>query len=82
MVDYLGSTIKVIASSLGLVTVVICLLAGAGLWIWPAVLVAYAIGAAGTYLVLRRSGNIAHRPFSDREAAPRRLLTPSRRLGG
>ena len=37
MVGYLGSTINVIASSLGLVTVVICVLAGAGLWIWPAV---------------------------------------------
>ena len=31
MVDYLGSTINVVASSLGLVTVVICVLAGAGL---------------------------------------------------
>jgi hypothetical protein len=82
MVDYLGSTINVIASRLGLVTVVICLLAGASLWIWPAVLVAYAIGAAGTYLVLRRSGNIAPPGPPDREAAPRRLLTPSRRLGG
>jgi hypothetical protein len=80
MVDYLGSTINVIASRLGLVTVVICLLAGASLWIWPAVLVAYAIGAAGTYLVLRRSGNIA--PPAFRTAKPRRLLTPSRRLGG
>jgi hypothetical protein len=59
MVDYLGSTINVVASSLGLVTVVIFVLAGAGLWIWPAVIVAYAIGAAGSYLVLRRSGKIA-----------------------
>ena len=79
MVGYLGSTINVIASSLGLVTVVICVLAGAGLWIWPAVLVAYAIGAAGAYLLLRRSGKIAP-PTSAREAAPRRLLTPSRPL--
>ena len=70
MVGYLGSTINVIASSLGLVTVVICVLAGAGLWIWPAVLVAYAIGAAGAYL-LRRSGKIAPppRPVKPRRAA-------------
>jgi hypothetical protein len=71
MVDYLGSTINV-ASSLGLVTVVICVIAGAGLWIWPAVLVAYAIGAAGTYLVLRRSGKIAPPP---RTAKPRRAAS-------
>jgi len=72
MVGYLGSTINVIASSLGLVTVVICVLAGAGLWIWPAVLVAYAIGAAGAYLLLRRSGKIAPPP---RPAKPRRAAS-------
>lgn len=72
MVDYLGSTINVIASSLGLVTVASCVLAGAGLWIWPAVLVAYAIGAAGTYLVLRRSGKIAPPP---RTVKPRRAAS-------
>jgi hypothetical protein len=51
MVDYLGSTINAVASTFGLVTVVICVLSGAGLWIWPAVLIAYVLGAAGTYLV-------------------------------
>ena len=71
MVDYLGSTINAVASTFGLVTVVICVLSGAGLWIWPAVLVAYVIGAAGTYLVLRRSGKIAPppRPVKPRRAA-------------
>jgi len=72
MMDYLGSTINVVASSLGLVTVVICVLAGAGLWIWPAVIVAYAIGIAGTYLVSRRSGKIAPRL---RTVKPRRAAS-------
>jgi hypothetical protein len=72
MVDYLGSTINAVASTFGLVTVVICVLSGAGLWIWPAVLIAYVIGAAGTYLVLRRSGKIAPRTST---AKPRRAVS-------
>ena len=88
MVDYLGSTINVVASSLGLVTVVVCVLAGAGMWIWPAVLVAYAIGAAGRYLAYCDPSTGAVLPgvaalrqdrpgLSAREAAARRLLTLS-----
>jgi hypothetical protein len=72
MVDYLGSTINVVASIFGLVTVVTCVLAGAGLWIWPAVIVAYAIGGAGSYLVLRRSGKIAPRTSTTK---PRRAAS-------
>ena len=58
MVNYLGSTINVVASSLGLVTVVICVLAGAGLDLASRHR-RVSIGAAGSYLVLRRSGKIA-----------------------
>ena len=72
MVDYLGSTINVVASTLGLAAVIICVLAGAGLWIWPAVIVAYAIGAAGSYLVLRRSGRIEPRTSTTK---PRRAAS-------
>ena len=72
MVDYLGSTINVVASTLGLAAVIICVLAGAGLWIWPAVIVAYAVGAAGSYLVLRRSGRIAPRTSTTK---PRRAAS-------
>ena len=68
MVDYLGSTINVVASTLGLVMVAICVLAGAGLWIWPIVIAAYVMGAAATYLLLRRSGKIEP-PTKPRRAA-------------
>ena len=77
MVDYLGSTINVVASSLGLVTVVICVLAGAGLDLASRHR-RVRIGAAGSYLVLWRSGKIAPptRPRSLAAPPPDALLDP------
>ena len=75
MVDYLGSTINAVASTFGLVTVIICVLSGAGLWIWPAVLVAYVIAPPGpTWCYDDPQDRTAD---LDCEASPRRLLTPS-----
>ena len=57
MLRYLGSTANVIGCCLALVALAVCLLTDVGLWLWPIVLGAYAVGALlGWLLFPRRAG--------------------------
>jgi hypothetical protein len=54
---YLGSTANVVACSLALIALAFSLLTDTGLWLWPIVLGAYAVGAVlGWLLFPRRAG--------------------------
>jgi predicted membrane-bound spermidine synthase len=67
---YLGSTVNVVACSLALVALVVSLLTGAGVLLWPIVVGAYALGAVLGWLVVRRRGGDAQSaPTSPRRAA-------------
>ena len=68
---YLGSTVNVVGSALGLVALIICVIVDVGWFVIPIVVVAYAVGALITWLITRGRGG------SDRPAAkPRRAAPP------
>ena len=56
MLRYLGSTVNVIACALALIALAFSLLTDAGLWLWPIVVGAYAVGALLAWLLLPSRG--------------------------
>ena len=68
---YLSSTVNVVASGLGLVALIICVLTGRGWLTFPIVIGAYVVAAAVGWLVLpKRSEPEPHPTAKPRRAAP------------
>jgi hypothetical protein len=68
---YLGSMVNVAGSSLGLVTLVLCVILDAGWYTFPAVVGAYLLGAAAARLLFRQEAVLApdHPTAKPRRAA-------------
>ena len=63
---FLGSTANVVASSLGLLTLILCVVFAAGWATFPIVIGVYALSAAVAWFLLPQH------PVEDRSAKPRR----------
>jgi hypothetical protein len=68
---YLGSTVNVVASGLGLVTLLICLLAGRGWFTFPIVIGVYVVAAVVAWFVLPQRPE----PEQPPKAKPRRAAS-------
>ena len=66
---FLGSTANVVASSLGLLTLVLCVILDAGWATFPIVIGVYAVSAAAAWFMLPQHPVEDH-PVKPRRAAP------------